>query len=150
MDKLFANSGYPDQMLHSAASDLGLHCLPVTLLGVSRLKWVKILHQVVKWSCSMFRIHLHSLSRAFVACFQNWCGLDAGFQKAGFDSGSFRQNLYYCLNFLQITHETKYFWPNRAFDCPFSTPFRSTPAMDALEYIDDHSSPWSGLCRYAS
>ena len=27
-------------MLHSAASDLGLHCLPNTLLGVSRLKWV--------------------------------------------------------------------------------------------------------------
>ena len=27
---LFANSGDPDQMPHSAASDLGLHCLPVT------------------------------------------------------------------------------------------------------------------------
>ena len=26
-------------MLHSAASDLGLHCLQITLLGVSRLKW---------------------------------------------------------------------------------------------------------------
>ena len=34
-----ANSEYPDQMLHSAASDLGLHCLPITLLGVSRPKW---------------------------------------------------------------------------------------------------------------
>ena len=41
MVKLFANSGDPDQMLHYAASDLGLHCLPVTLLGVSRLQWVK-------------------------------------------------------------------------------------------------------------
>ena len=41
MAKLFANSGDPDQMPHSAASDLGLHCLPVTLLRVSRLKWVK-------------------------------------------------------------------------------------------------------------
>ena len=39
---LFANSGDPDQMPHSAASDLGLHCLPVTLLGVSRLQWVKL------------------------------------------------------------------------------------------------------------
>ena len=29
MAKLFANSGDPDQMLHSVASDLGLHCLPV-------------------------------------------------------------------------------------------------------------------------
>ena len=26
---------------HSAASDLGLYCLPITLLGVSRLQWVK-------------------------------------------------------------------------------------------------------------
>ena len=31
----------PDQMPHSAASDLGLHCLPITLLGVSGLKWAK-------------------------------------------------------------------------------------------------------------
>ena len=43
MSKLIANSGDPDQTLCSAASDLGLHCLPVTLLGVSRLQWVKIL-----------------------------------------------------------------------------------------------------------
>ena len=28
MAKLFANSGDPDQTLHSAVSDLGLHCLP--------------------------------------------------------------------------------------------------------------------------
>ena len=27
-------------MPHSEASDLGLHCLPITLLGVSRLQWV--------------------------------------------------------------------------------------------------------------
>ena len=26
---LLANSGEPDQMLHNAASDLGLHCLPL-------------------------------------------------------------------------------------------------------------------------
>ena len=38
---LFANSGDPDQMPHSAASDLGLHYLPITFLGVSRLQWVK-------------------------------------------------------------------------------------------------------------
>ena len=37
----FANSEDPDQMPHSAASDLGLHCLPNTLLWVSRLQWVK-------------------------------------------------------------------------------------------------------------
>ena len=29
-----ANSVDPDQTPHSAASDLGLHCLPVALLGV--------------------------------------------------------------------------------------------------------------------
>ena len=40
MANLFANSGDPDQMPHSAASDLGLHCLPITLLRVSRLQWV--------------------------------------------------------------------------------------------------------------
>ena len=41
MVELLANSGDPDQMLHSAVSDLGLHCLPVTHLGVSSLQWVK-------------------------------------------------------------------------------------------------------------
>ena len=41
MVKIFANSGDPDQTLHSAASDLSMHCLPVTLLLVSRLKWIK-------------------------------------------------------------------------------------------------------------
>ena len=46
MAKLFANIGDPDQMPRSAASDLGLHCLPITLLLVSRLQWVKSYH---KW-----------------------------------------------------------------------------------------------------
>ena len=41
MAKLFANSGDPDQMPHSAVSDLGLHFLPITLLGFSRLQWEK-------------------------------------------------------------------------------------------------------------
>ena len=45
MAELYANSEDPDQTPHSAASDLGLQCLPVTLLGVSRLQWVKILRQ---------------------------------------------------------------------------------------------------------
>ena len=40
MAKLSANSGDPDQTPRSAASDLGLHCLPITLLRVSRLQWV--------------------------------------------------------------------------------------------------------------
>ena len=33
MVELFTNSGDPDQMQRSAASDLGVHCLPITLLG---------------------------------------------------------------------------------------------------------------------
>ena len=34
MAQLNANSGDPDQTQHSAASDLGLHYLSITLLGV--------------------------------------------------------------------------------------------------------------------
>ena len=41
MVELFANGGDPDQTPHYAASDLCLHCLPITLLGVSRLQWVE-------------------------------------------------------------------------------------------------------------
>ena len=32
----------PDQMPHSVASDLGLHCLPMSLLWDARLKWVNL------------------------------------------------------------------------------------------------------------
>ena len=42
MVELFANSGNPDQTPRSAASDLGLHCLPVTILGITWLQWVKV------------------------------------------------------------------------------------------------------------
>ena len=35
MVELFANSVDPDQMPCSAASDLDLYCLPITLLGVN-------------------------------------------------------------------------------------------------------------------
>ena len=38
---MFANNEDPDQMPHYVASDLGLHCLLMTLLKVSRLEWVK-------------------------------------------------------------------------------------------------------------
>ena len=33
---LLANNVDPDQMPHHVASDLGLHCLPMTLLWVSK------------------------------------------------------------------------------------------------------------------
>ena len=38
---LNANSVDPDQTLHSVASDLGLYCLPTSLLWDARHKWVK-------------------------------------------------------------------------------------------------------------
>ena len=38
--KLFANSGDPDQTSYSVVSDLGMPCLSVAILGVSRLIWV--------------------------------------------------------------------------------------------------------------
>ena len=44
---LFANSEEPDQMPHSVASDLSLHCLPVTCLGISSLQWVELLFIVM-------------------------------------------------------------------------------------------------------
>ena len=37
---VIANSVDPDQTPHSAASDLGLHCLPMSLLWDARHKWV--------------------------------------------------------------------------------------------------------------
>ena len=46
--KLFANSGDPDQTPHSAASDLGLHFLPITLLGVSRLQRFKYIKPLLR------------------------------------------------------------------------------------------------------
>ena len=77
MVELFANSGDPDQTPHSAASDLGLHCLPNTqsLLWVSRLQWVnlasvqncpgqfqgikKVLQKRKKKKCYKFASHGH-------------------------------------------------------------------------------------------
>ena len=35
-----ANSVYPDQTPHDAASDLGLHCFLMSLLGDARRKWL--------------------------------------------------------------------------------------------------------------
>ena len=37
-----ANSEDPDQTPHSAASDLGLHCLPMSPKWAARLIWVNI------------------------------------------------------------------------------------------------------------
>ena len=40
ISELNANNVDPDQMTHSAGPDLGLHCLPMSLLWDARLKWV--------------------------------------------------------------------------------------------------------------
>ena len=40
MATLFANNGDSHKTSLSVASDLGLYCLPITLLWVSRLQWV--------------------------------------------------------------------------------------------------------------
>ena len=40
---LNANSVDPDQTPRSAATDLGLHCLPMFILCDTRLKWVKVI-----------------------------------------------------------------------------------------------------------
>ena len=55
MANLFANSGDPDQMPHSAVSDLGLQCLSSTLLEVSRQLWVKVI--CLNFACSLVRIY---------------------------------------------------------------------------------------------
>ena len=70
MAKLFANSGDADQMPHSAASDLGLHYLPVTLLRVSRLQWVM---GEVCTSLNPPVVFLQTIPRRFL-----WCSLSLG------------------------------------------------------------------------
>ena len=67
MVELFANSGDPDQTPRSAASDLGLRCLPVTLLGVSRLQWVKVFYDYYYlFSGSIFFPLLGFISKLFI------------------------------------------------------------------------------------
>ena len=59
MVELFVNSGDADQMLHSAASDLGLHCLPVICLGVSSLQWVNYGEMFVTFEAQNQPTHLN-------------------------------------------------------------------------------------------
>ena len=56
MVELFANSGDPDQTLCSAASDLGLHCLPFTHLRVSSLQWVNMIASVIQFESDVQNI----------------------------------------------------------------------------------------------
>ena len=50
-----ANNVDPDQKPHSAVSDLGLHCLPITLLEITRLKWVnnEVLFVSFQWPSNL-------------------------------------------------------------------------------------------------
>ena len=45
-----ANSEDSDQMLCSAASNLGLHCLPMSLLWDTRHKWVKFVGELLAFT----------------------------------------------------------------------------------------------------
>ena len=50
ISELNANNADPDKTPCSVASDLGLHCLPMSLLWDARLKWVKfvtVLHKYI-------------------------------------------------------------------------------------------------------
>ena len=52
---LNANSVDPDQTPRSVASDLGLHCFPVSILWDARLKWVKdSLQQQIRFNGNIF------------------------------------------------------------------------------------------------
>ena len=44
MAKLTANSGDPNPMPYSVASDLCLHCLPFILFRLYRFKWVIVIY----------------------------------------------------------------------------------------------------------
>ena len=49
-----------DQTPYSEVSNLGLHCLPVTLLGVSNLQWVNLpTHVAAKLHVNMVCIMIH-------------------------------------------------------------------------------------------
>ena len=63
MAKLFVNSEDPDRTPCSAASDLGLHYLPITLLGVFRTQWVKRNVALGVWNivCNVRKIVFNSV-----------------------------------------------------------------------------------------
>ena len=74
MAKLFANSGDPDQMLHTVASDLGLHCFPVSFLWGSRLRLnidTVIREKKSKWfpeSCWMIVFSVELIRKVVTTC----------------------------------------------------------------------------------
>ena len=69
MARIFANSGDPDQTPHSAASDLSLHYLPITLLGVSRQNWIK---PAIRRFPILMALDLNFVLRGFSECEKWW------------------------------------------------------------------------------
>ena len=71
-------------MPHYVASDLGLHCLPMTLLHVSRYEWVKVGNHVrspTVWLLSTVGVYTHLepikcllwICLAFLVCADGSC-----------------------------------------------------------------------------
>ena len=76
MAKLFANSGDPDQMPRSAVSDLGLHCLLITLLQLfSQLQRVKCLNVLTEWQTVGTLIRLLLFTQEYVQIGRNMAEL---------------------------------------------------------------------------
>ena len=53
ISELCANSVDPDQMPHYVASDLGLHCLPVSFYGMLGLNGLNMVY-VTRWNICKF------------------------------------------------------------------------------------------------
>ena len=61
MVELFANRGDPDQTPRSVASDLGLHYLPVTSVGVSSLQWINYTNWVINKILAVYQNQVRKL-----------------------------------------------------------------------------------------
>ena len=59
---MLANTVDPNQMPHYVASDLGLHRLPMTFLGVSRLEWVRVRVKILNLMSQFLRVFLPTLT----------------------------------------------------------------------------------------
>ena len=59
MVRLIANSEVPDQTPRSAASDLVLHCLPITLLGSPDYNGLRVnkFMQLIFWMVLAFNVY---------------------------------------------------------------------------------------------
>ena len=84
MVELYTNSGDPDQMPQSVTSDLGLHFLPVTLLGAARLQWVNNYRAIAYF--------LSALQSTQIALTSQLASSSSPTILASFDSNVFSQN----------------------------------------------------------